>query len=152
MDIIHYTEMDLQEYAAGNFPGDKSKFENFLINNESVQKQVAIYRLMNNEMKKETIPDLTSDLAGTVIKIIETKQKKERYYELLWKNISLHTMGIIFLCAVGIIVINYRINLNILPGTFYLTALFIMIAFIGLFNYAEFKRKKYFISNREGRS
>src|SRR5687768_1596057 len=76
MEADKYSEQDLQDYATGNFSGDRSNFEAWLQRNPDLLNQVKKYQNLYSLLGTNETPSLSFNLADKVVSAIRQQEYK----------------------------------------------------------------------------
>jgi hypothetical protein len=137
-----YSEEDIQDYACGNYKGDKEKFEAYLSEDPSAWVEVQKYRELYNIIQMETLPALSFNLADKVINKIHQREHVQSRQSF---PVLTYVFILVVACALLITTIFFYSNLNFSffaeEGITILSAL-VMLAFLIGFYYIERKSQQ----------
>jgi hypothetical protein len=139
MKSNHYTEKDIQDYAAGMYEGNLPAFEKYLKENPLIASQVKSYQKLYSELKEEEVSVLPFNLADRVMSKIHAKEVVKSPFPVI------PLVMIILLSIIGMyVVVKYidfigDLSSMLKPGLTILTVV-IMILFLTAFCYVELKQ------------
>jgi hypothetical protein len=102
MELNHLSDEQIQEYLDNSNPAGRAEIENHLQQCRSCSHRLQIYQNIYRQLRRDMIPDLSANFAGSVLAKIKTSRDKKTNF---WENIF-----IIVLLLAGAMVGSYLLD------------------------------------------
>jgi hypothetical protein len=136
MNKLHsYTDEDIQAYAAGYFTGDTAEFKKQMDADRSLREEVDLYRYLFTGIQQQEEMQLSFDLPEAVLQKLPTLKQKQSKLPVTW-FFAIITALIVWIClpVLSPYLSSVTVETTALAGC-------VLLIFIVVFHYAEYKRK-----------